>query len=262
MTPAEIVAGAFRGLEYAGLLGFVGVVVMRQLARQPPHLGWVRPGMDGALALALLGGVATVALAPSWIGAARVAVELAALVMCLRWGPGAVPAGFAAVDSQLIEGRAFRRWVGPMSRAGGLDIVMPAPLLSSGQLLALLVFAAAAGFLVLVLAMLRPPDGWRSPGGQDLLTRFGRVAMVAFAFTALTGLLRATEQVTGFSDLWQTVYGAVLVAKSVGVLAMLALAAVTWRRGVPVARTDAVMALAVMVATGLLAAFPNPPAGA
>jgi len=31
---------------------------------------------------------------------------------------------------------------------------------------------------------------------------------------------------------------------------------------VPVARTDAVMALAVMVATGLLAAFPNPPAGA
>src|SRR6266576_2158255 len=85
MTPAEIVAGAFRGLEYAGLLGFVGVVVMRQLARQPPHLGWVRPGMDGALALALLGGVATVALAPSWIGAARVAVELAALVMCLRW---------------------------------------------------------------------------------------------------------------------------------------------------------------------------------
>src|SRR2546430_96953 len=115
---------------------------------------------------------------------------------------------------------------------------------------------------VLVLAVLRPPDGWRSPGGQDLLTRFGRVAMVAFAFTALTGLLRATEQVTGFSDLWQTVYGAVLVAKSVGVLAMLALAAVTWRRGVPVARTDAVMALAVMVATGLLAAFPNPPAGA
>src|SRR5438552_1262171 len=106
MTPAEIVAGAFRGLEYAGLLGFVGVVVMRQLARQPPHLGWVRPGMDGALALALLGGVATVALAPSWIGAARVAVELAALVMCLRWGPGAVPAGFAAVLLLALAGHA------------------------------------------------------------------------------------------------------------------------------------------------------------
>jgi len=115
---------------------------------------------------------------------------------------------------------------------------------------------------VLVLATLRPPDGWRSPGGQDLLTRFGRVAMVAFAFTALTGLLRATEQVAGFSDLWQTAYGVVLVAKSVGVLAMLALAAVTWRRAVPLARSDALMALAVVAATGLLAAFPNPPAGA
>jgi putative copper export protein len=86
--------------------------------------------------------------------------------------------------------------------------------------------------------------------------------MVAFAFTALTGLLRATEELTGFSDLWQTVYGVVLVAKSVGVLAMLALAAVTWRRGMPLARSDALVALAVMAATGLLAAFPNPPAGA
>jgi hypothetical protein len=31
---------------------------------------------------------------------------------------------------------------------------------------------------------------------------------------------------------------------------------------VPLARSDALVALAVMVATGLLAAFPNPPAGA
>src|SRR5712692_3143459 len=97
MTPAEIVSGALRGVELAGLLGFVGVVVMRQLARQPPHLRWVRPSMLRTLELALLGGVATVAPAPSWVGAARVAVELAALVLCLRWGPGAVPAGFAAL---------------------------------------------------------------------------------------------------------------------------------------------------------------------
>src|SRR2546426_235175 len=159
MTPAEIVSGAFRGLELAGLLGVVGVVGHRQLGGPTAALPWARPALGG----------------------------------------------------------------------------------------------------VLVLATLQPPDGWRSLQGQDLLTRFGRVAMVAFAFTALTGLLRATEELTGFGDLWQTAYGTVLVAKSVGVLAMLALAAVTWRRGVPVARTDAVMALAVMVATGLLAAFPNPP---
>ncbi len=247
MTPAEIVSGAFRGVEYAGLLGFVGVVVMRQLARQPPHLSWVRPKMERALALALLGGVTTVALAPSWVGAARVVAELAALVMCLRWGPGAVPAGFAAV---LL--------LAPAGHAANAQPLVPAILVDELHVVSAGIWAGG----VLVLATLRPPDGWRSPGGQDLLTRFGRVAMVAFAFTALTGLLRATEQVTGFSDLWQTAYGVVLVAKSVGVLAMLALAAVTWRRGVPVARSDALMALAVVAATGLLAAFPNPPAGA
>src|SRR5947199_138527 len=132
MTPAEIVAGAFRGLEYAGLLGFVGVVVMRQLARQPPHLGWVRPNMGGVLALALLSGVATVALAPSWIGAARVAVELAALVMCLRWGPGAVPAGFAAVLLLALAGHA-----------AGAQQVVPAILVAkSVAVLAMLALAA------------------------------------------------------------------------------------------------------------------------
>ena len=247
MTPAEIVSGAFRGVEYAGLLGFVGVVVMRQLARQPPHLSWVRPSMELALALALLGGVTTVALAPSWVGAARVVVEVAALVMCLRWGPGAVPAGFAAV---LL--------LAPAGHAANAEPLVPAILVDELHVVSAGIWAGG----VLVLATLRPPDGWRSPGGQDLLTRFGRVAMVAFAFTALTGLLRATEQVAGFSDLWQTAYGVVLVAKSVGVLAMLALAAVTWRRAVPLARSDALMALAVVAATGLLAAFPNPPAGA
>jgi putative copper export protein len=247
MTPAEIVSGAFRGLEYAGLLGFVGVVALRQLARQPPQLRWVRPSMERALALAVLGGVATVGLAPSWVGAARVVAELAALVLCVRWGPGTVPVGLAAV---LL--------LAPAGHAAGAPPVVPAILVDGLHVLSAGIWAGG----VLALATLRPPDGWRSPEGQDLLTRFGRVAMVAFAFTALTGLLRATEELTGFSDLWQTVYGVVLVAKSVGVLAMLSLAAVTWRRGVPLARSDALVALAVMAATGLLAAFPNPPASA
>jgi len=247
MTAAEIVSGAFRGVEYAGLLGFVGVVVTRQLARQPPHLRWVRPSMERALAVALFGGVATVGLTPSWVGAARVVVELAALIMCMRWGPGAVPAGFAAV---LL--------LAPAGHAAAAQPFVPAILLDELHV----VSAGAWAGGVLVLATLRPPDGWRSGAGQDLLTRFGRVAMVAFAFTALTGLLRATEELTGFGDLWQTAYGIVLVAKSAGVLAMLAAAAVTWRRGLPLARSDAALALAVMIATGLLAAFPNPPAGA
>ena len=242
MTPAEIVSAAFRAVEYTGLLGFVGVVVMRRLGAQPPHLGWARPGMERALALALLGGAATVALSPSWLGGFRVGVELAALVFCLRWGPAAVPTGFGAVLLVTLAGHY---------QTGPSIVIAEVHVLSAGMW--------AGG--VVVLATLKPPHGWRSPEGADMLARFGRVAMIAFAFTVLTGLIRAAEELTGFSDLWQTAYGVVLVVKSAGVLAMLVLAAITWRRGVPAARTDAAFALAVMAATGLLAAFPTPPAG-
>ncbi|HET7465548.1 MAG TPA: CopD family protein [Candidatus Dormibacteraeota bacterium] len=244
MTAAGIVSGVFRAVEYAGLLGFIGVVVMRRLGAQPPHLGWARPGMERALALAFVGGGLAVAMAPSWLGGIRVALELAALVFCLRWGPGAVPAGFAAV---LLVGLA-----GHVQPDGPSIFVAELHVLSAGMW--------AGG--VVVLATLQPPRGWRGVEGQDLLTRFGRVAFVAFAFTGLTGLLRAGEELTGLEDLWTTAYGVVLLLKSAGVLAMLVMAAITWRRGVPLARTDAVAALVVMVATGLLAAFPTPPAGA
>lgn len=243
MTPAEVISAVFRSIEFAGLLSFVGVVVMRRLGAQPPHLGWARPGMERALALALLGGVATVALSPSWLGAFRVVLELAALAFCLRWGPAAVPAGFGAVLLVALAGH--------YQLSGPSIVVAELHVLSAGMW---------AGGIV-VLATLRAPGGWRGEQGQDLLNRFGRVAMIAFAFTALTGLIRASEELTGFGDLWQTGYGIVLVAKSAGVLAMLVLAAITWRRGVPAARTDAIFALAVMAATGLLAAFPTPPAG-
>jgi putative copper export protein len=247
MTPAEVLVGFFRWVEYAGLLGFVGVVVVRQLAGQPPWLHWARPGMERALAVALAGGAVSVALAPSWAGAVRVLVELAALVFCLRWGPGAVPAGFAAV---LL--------LAPAGHAARVEPALPAILVDELHVLSAGMWAGG----VVVLATLRPPDGWGGGEGRDMLTRFGRVAMVAFAITAMTGLLRATEELTGVSDLWTTAYGVVLQAKSAGVLAMLVLATITWRRGVPLARTDAVAALAVMAATGLLAAFPMPPAGA
>jgi putative copper export protein len=247
MTPPEILSALFRTLEYAGLLGFVGVVLMRRLGAQPPHLGWARPGMERALALAFVGGVLTVGRDPSWLGFARVAAELAAYVLCLRWGPGTVPTAFLAVVL-----------VAPAGHATSVPAPVAAVIVDELHILSAGMWAGG----VLVLATLRPPGGWRSAEGQDLLTRFGRVAFIAFAFTALTGLLRATEELTGFSDLWQTAYGIVLVAKSAGVLAMLALAAVTWRRGVPIARTDAVFALSVIAASGLLAAFPTPPAGA
>src|SRR5205807_8807535 len=105
---------------------------------------------------------------------------------------------------------------------------------------------------------LRPPDGWRGGEARTLLGRFGRVAFIAFGITALTGLLRATEQLNAVGDLWTTTYGLVLTFKSAGVLVMLALSALAWRRGLPVAGVEAGVAGGAVGAAALLAAFPLP----
>jgi putative copper resistance protein D len=109
---------------------------------------------------------------------------------------------------------------------------------------------------ILALATLRPPDGWRSAEARTLLDRFAGVALISFAVTALTGVLRATEQLHALGDLWGTPYGVVLVLKSVGVGIMLVLSSLAWRRGLPVARVEAALTALVVAATSVLAAFP------
>jgi len=111
---------------------------------------------------------------------------------------------------------------------------------------------------ILALATLHPPDGWRSPEARALLDRFGGVALIAFAVTALTGVLRASDQVHDVSGLWTTTYGEVLGLKSIGVAIMLVLSAVAWRRRIPFARAEAALAMLVVAATAVLAAFPAP----
>jgi len=139
----------------------------------------------------------------------------------------------------------------------GLLLVAPASILGTPDLAAV-VHVLSAGMWaggILALAMLRPPGGWKSAEARDLVERFGRVALIAFVITALTGVLRATDHLHDVSDLWTTAYGSVLLVKCVGVGAMLALS-LAWRRGRPVARADAAVTVAVVGATALLAAFP------
>lgn len=253
MTALQVLDAVFRWLEYTGLLGFVGVVLMRRLTANPPRLHWARPDMAPWLRIAVSGGLGSLIVStlisgvPPDLQAFRVVAEASAQLLCVRGGRFAVHFGFVAV---LL--------LAPASHAVHSQPLVPALLIDELHVLSAGLWAGG----VLVLATVRPPEGWRSEQGQDLLNRFGRVAMVAFAFTALTGVIRAAEELTGFSDLWSTGYGFVLLAKSAGVLAMLVVAAITWRRGVPAARTDAILALTVTAATGLLAAFPTPPAGA
>jgi putative copper export protein len=226
-----------------GLLGGIGSLAVRRLSRMPPRIGWVDPPMHIAFGVALAGGAGLLVGSPSLALLARVVAEGVALLLCLRGIP--MVAVFAVAAACLL----------PLtSHAAGAE---PQPAGAEfADILHVLSAAIWAGG-ILALGTLRPPDGWRSADARTLVARFERVAQVAFVITALTGVLRATEQLTDVSDLWTTAYGQVLAVKILGVLAMLAVS-VAWRRGSPLARIDAAIALLVVGASALLAAFPLP----
>ncbi|HKB18145.1 MAG TPA: CopD family protein, partial [Candidatus Dormibacteraeota bacterium] len=215
-------------------LGGLGSFVVRRLGRMPPRIGWADPPMHIAFATALAGGLGLLALQPGWLVVPRVAAEALALVLCLKGRPLVAPFAVLAAGLLAITGHA--------SGAGAM-FADALHVLSAGMW--------AGG--VLGLGSLRPPGGWRTVEAKALLDRFGRVAVIAFGVTALTGVLRATELLHDVSDLWTTTYGIVLGLKTAGVLVMLALAP-AWRRG----PFEAYAAVFVVGATALLAALPAP----
>jgi putative copper export protein len=245
-SPVELALGAFRWVEYLGLLGFIGVVVVRRLAANQPPLHWARLPMHPALAVALVGGVGTVLFGGpgGWPRVVRVLAEGLALALCLRGVRLVVVPGFLAAVLLAFAGHAAR--VQPQFAGIAVDAVH---VLSAGMW---------AGGIV-AMAGLKPPRGWREGDGRALLERFSRVAPLGFAITALTGVLRATEELSAVNDLWATSYGIVLDLKVIGVLVMVILSWLAWRRRLQVARVEAVIAVIVIGVTALLAAFPVTP---
>jgi putative copper export protein len=241
--PPDLVLAAFHWLEYLGLLGGLGSFVIRRLGRIPPRISWADPPMHIAFAAALAGGLGVLVFDFGWAATARVLAEAIALTLCVRGNPFVAP--FAVLAAALLPLAGHAAAVQP--QAAGAELADALHVLSAGMW--------AGG--ILALAGLRPPDGWTGAEARLLLGRFGRVALIAFGITALTGLLRATDQLHDVSDLWMTTYGIVLTLKSLGVLLMLA-ASLAWRRGRPAARAEAALALVVVGATALLAAFPPP----
>jgi putative copper export protein len=247
LAPIDIGVGAFRWLEYAGLVGFVGVVVVRRLAGLRPHLPWARPSMQPALTAALVGGLGVMTASAIRDGhltavlVVRVIAEGVALILCVYVHRWVVPAAIVAVAALPFAGHASQ---------------MPSP---GGAMFADIIHVLAAGTWaggILVLATLHPPAGWGGAEGRALLERFGRIAFLAFAVTALTGVLRATSQLHGLSDLWTTEYGLVLSAKTAGVGVMVAMSALMWRRGSQSARYEGLVVLFVLAATAVLAVSP------
>jgi putative copper export protein len=244
----DLVLAVLHWIEYLGLLGGVGSMVVRRLAANRPPIRWVQPPMHIALGAAFIGGLAVISVEashagtlPGWDRVVRVAAEGLAFVFCIRGIQFVAPAAFLAVALVPLGGHA----AGVQPPAGA-------------ELADVLHFASACIWAggILALATLQPPGGWRGPEARSLLDRFAGVALIAFAITALSGVLRATEQLHGIGDLWATSYGIVLVLKAVGVGIMLLLS-LAWRRGLPVARLEAGMAVLVVAATAVLAAYPN-----
>jgi putative copper export protein len=245
----DLVHAVFHWVEYLGLLGGLGSIVVRRLGLNRPSIGWARPPMHIALGAAFLGGLAVITVEalhagalPGWERLARVAAEGLAFLFCVRGIPYVAAAAFLAAALLSVAGHASA--VHPPAGAEFADALH---VISAGMW--------AGG--ILALATLRPPGGWRSAEARTLLDRFAGVAVIAFAVTALTGVLRATEQIQALSDLWGTSYGLVLALKAVGVGIMLLLS-LAWRRGLPVARADVAVIAVVVAATAVLASFPSP----
>ena len=243
----DLVLAALHWVEYLGLLRGIGAIVVRRLARNSPTIRWGYPPMHIALGIAFAGGLAVVSFEalqagalPGWERLARVAAEGLAFLFCLR-GVRFFIAPMALLAGVLLSFAGHAASVG-----GGAEFADAVHVLSAGMW----------GGGVVALATLHPPDGWRSPEARALLDRFAGVALIAFAVTAMTGVLRASDQVHDFSGLWTTSYGVVLTLKSAGVAIMVVLSVLAWRRGLPVARFEAAVAVLVVAATALLASFP------
>ena len=252
-----------RAIEDGALLAVVGLVLVRSLGRE---LDWVRMPVVPVVAAAFVAGIAVVvgeafaaAGSPSLsaIGAylfsglpglartARVAVEGVALLVALRRPAMAAVPVVGALVALAAAGHAAAadpRWLGIAVEA-----------------VHLLAAATWAGG-ILALALQRPPGGWFRERGAVLLRRFTPVALVGFGVTAATGVARAAQELGGIGALLGSGYGLVLAAKTLLVLLLAQLSILAWRRLVVAPRAEASIAVGVIAAAALLAAFPLPPA--
>lgn len=258
----DLALAALRALEYAALLASVGMLLLGRLARRAPALEGVKLSVRVPMAAALGAGVAVVAgeaLAASsslgalsgYVGTAPAAARLARLVLeaAALWAAGARPR-LAVVPTALA--------LLALTRAGHAGAVRPAWLGVAIDA----VHLASAGLWaggILGLALVRIPGGRGLELRARLLERFSPVALPAFVVTVATGVVRAQEELHRPADLVGAAYGRVLGFKILAVLAMVPLSAMAWRGVIRRPRAEALVALVVIGAAAVLAAFPLPP---
>jgi putative copper export protein len=260
-SAADVAIWVFRWLEYTGLLYVIGVFVVRRLAANTPRISWASPRMRDGLAIALAGGLGVV-IAQAIVGGHSLSGALGFVTGDAGWRVARVAAEAGAL-ALCVTGRRF---VAPFTLFAAASLAFVSHAAAQGQpagpIFADVLHVLSAGVWaggIMALATVRPPGGWNGEEGRALLLRFGRVALIAFAITALTGVLAASSALGSPSDLWTTRYGLVLSVKSAGVIVMVVLSVLAWRRGIGLVRFEAGIAVLVLAATAVLAATPIPP---
>lgn len=274
-TASDLVVGAARGLEYVGLLGALGLLALASAAARA-RTPWAPHGLHRWVAAAALGGLLTVA------GELLVATSGASLAALRSFM--VAPSGLPRLARLVAEGAAVAVAVSAVRRSGD-GVVRPRAarvgttllLLASLGLVAAAGHAAAAGTAgvvvdaahlwsaalwagpLLVMAVQRPPEGWRSDIGGAVLREFSPIALIGFVVTVLSGSVRGWQELAAVSDLWTSAYGQVLGLKVLLVAAMAPLSVLAWRRRRTHPRTEGALAVAVVLAAAVLAAFPVPP---
>ncbi len=263
-SAVDLLIGAAKWIEALALIAVVGQLLVALLAARAPVLTWVRPRLSVAV-LALSAGMVVV-----W-GEASVATgghSLPAFAAYLTTGvTGLARLGRLGFELLIViaAARSWRSllvWVGAalagVAASGHAANVQPA----WWGILADMLHLAAAGLWaggILALAAQRPPGGWRSADARVLLVRFTPPALAAFGITVAAGVIQATQQIGSWAALTGSTYGQVLMAKIVLVGLMLPLSALAWRLRRPRLRLEAALAVGVVAAAALLAAFPVPP---
>jgi len=267
---ADLVVAALRAIEYAALLMAVGMIAVQELAARRRPLAWVRTRLWIPVAAALVAGTAAVTGdAASATGSVSLSSFLGYLGNGLPGSARMLHLGAEGIGLLLALALVRPRYVlAPLAVAlvalaasGHAAAAQPRALTVGVDSVHLLAAGVWAGG-ILALATLRPPGGWRGEEGRALLRRFARVAVPAFALTALMGVLRATEELSGVGDLLSSAYGRVLDVKVLAIGVMVALSLIAWRQLRASPRVEGAIAVVVIAATALLSSFPLPPARA
>lgn len=264
----EVAVGVGRAIEDVALFMAVGGLLLNVLSRRRPTLDLVRLRPTRPLVVAAVAGSAVVigeallaAPSPSWdaigtyltsgpagiVRLLRPMVEAASIAASLVSVGLAVP--FVAASFVLLAASGHAAAVEPAALGTGIETVH-------------LWSAACWAGGILALSRLHPEGGFLRGAGRPLLERFTPIALVTFGATAVTGYLRAVQELGGLGALFTSLFGWTLLAKVLAIGLMVELSFLAWRRIAVWPRAEASFTLIAIGAAALLASFPLPPSRA